>query len=154
MPLRSVITYGPYTSVAISIIISTKTPLILMMAMSFSSFGIPTVATSLSSSSSGTASVTLYHAHYWVVVFHPITVATWSLDSVHLIMSVCYFVPPTSIPSHRHSRGIPSSSPIYSSPSESAADSSALFFAPSKYIPAYSHQRRDTLAPCLWADRS
>ena len=58
MPLRSVITYGPYTSGAIYSIIYTKNPLILMMAMSFSSlvqvyvkeFGMSTVATSLCSS--------------------------------------------------------------------------------------------------------
>ena len=32
--------------------------------------------TSSYSSSSGPASVTLYHAHYWVVIFHPRTAAT------------------------------------------------------------------------------
>ena len=53
-PLRSVITYVPYMPGAISRRISTKTPLILMMAMSFSysmqvcmkSFGVSKVATS------------------------------------------------------------------------------------------------------------
>ena len=53
MPLQSVITYGPYTSEAISSRISTKTTLILMTDMFSSSsmrfcmndFGVPTVAT-------------------------------------------------------------------------------------------------------------
>ena len=38
-----------------------------------------------SSYSSGPASVNLYHAHYWVLVFRPITAATRSLDSFPLL---------------------------------------------------------------------
>ena len=37
---------------------------------------------------SGTASVTLYHAHYWVVEFHPRTAATRSLEYVPLYVSL------------------------------------------------------------------
>ena len=58
--LRSIITDGPYTSGEISRRMSTNTPQILMMAMYFSylvqfcmkAFGMPTVATYLSSSAS------------------------------------------------------------------------------------------------------
>ena len=50
--------------------------------------------------------------------------------------------------------GIPSSSPIDSSPSDSAAAASAIFFASSKYRTACYHHRQDTLAPGLRAERS
>ena len=80
-----------------------------------------------------------------MVVFHTRTAATRSLDSVLLIILVCYFVPPPSIPSRSHSRGIPSYSPINSYLSESAAAAAALFFAPYKYRPTCSHHFRDTL---------
>ena len=55
------------------------------------------------------------------------------------IMLVCYFVPPPSFLDRRHSRGIPSFSPIVSSPSNSTTAAAALFFYPSKYRPACSH---------------
>ena len=47
--------------------------------------GIRTLSSSSSSSSSGTAFVTIYNYHYWVVVFHPRTAYTGSLDSVPLL---------------------------------------------------------------------
>ena len=48
---------------------------------------------SSSSSSSGTASVTLQHTHYWVVEFHPRTAAITSLDSVPLYVSLLLCFP-------------------------------------------------------------
>ena len=69
-----------------------------------------------SSSYSGTASVTLYHANYWVVKFHPRTAAIRSIDSVPLYVSLLLRFPPSSIPVCRHSRGIQSSTPLHSAP--------------------------------------
>ena len=66
----------------------------------------------------------------------------------------CYFVLLPSILASCPYRDIPSFSPIESSPSDSAAASAALFFEPSKYIPACSHHRCYTLAPGLRADCS
>ena len=70
------------------------------------------------------------------------------------IMLVRYFVPLPSILSRIHSMGIPSSSPIDSPQSESAAANAALFIPPSKSILACSHHRQDTLSPGLRAYRS
>ena len=109
---------------------------------------------SSSYSSSGKASVTLKHAHFWVVVFHPRTAAKRSLVSVSLIMLVHYFIPPPSIPARRHSRGIPSSSPIHSSLYECAAAAATFFFVPSKSRLACSRHRQDTLTPGLRGDGS
>ena len=88
-------------------------------------------------------------------------------------MLVFYFVSPSSLPARHHSRGVHSSAPLHSalldplapldySPPESESDSNsepvaasaALFFAPSKFMPACSHHRRDTLAPGRRAYRS
>ena len=69
-------------------------------------------------------------------------------------MLVCYSSPPPSIPARRHSRGIPSSSPIDSSLSRSVAAADALLFNPSKYRTDCSHHRRYTLVPGLREDRS
>ena len=96
--------------------------------------------------------MTLYHAHYWVVVLHPRTVAIRSLDSVPIIMLVHYFVTPPSITTCRHSRGITSSSPIDSSLSKYSA--ATLLFALPKSRPTFFHHRQDTLAPGLQVDRS
>ena len=70
------------------------------------------------------------------------------------IMLVCYFLPPPSLPARNHSWGIPSSSPIFSSMYNYAAAAVAILFAPSKYIPACSHHRQDTLASSLQAECS
>ena len=113
---------------------------------------VPVIYPEGSSSSSRLASMTPYHAHYWVVVvLHPRTAATRSLDSVLLIISVCHFVPPPSFPACHNSRGIPSSSLIDPSPSESSAAAAALFFSPFKSRTACYHHRRYTLAPGLRA---
>ena len=71
-------------------------------------------------------------------------------------MLVWYFVPPPSIPARCHYRGIPSSSPIDSSPPKSAAAAAAaaLFFPPPKSRPACSHHLQDTLSPGLQSDHS
>ena len=89
-----------------------------------------------------------------MVVFHPRTAATRSLESVALNMLVCYCVPPPALLARRHSRVIPSSSPIDSPQSESAAATAALFFSPSKSRLACSNHRQETLAPGLRADLS
>ena len=86
-----------------------------------------------------------------MVSFHPITVATRSLDSVPLLCQVA------TLYSWPHSwtvvisRGIPSSSPIAFSPSNSAAD---LFCAPYKSKRSCSNHHRYTHAPSLQVDRS
>ena len=86
-------------------------------------------------------------------------------------MLVCYFVSPSLIPAHRHSRGIHSSDPLHSDPlypiapldssppesesnSESVSASAALFFSPSKSMPDFSHYLQYTLSPGLRADCS
>ena len=84
-------------------------------------------------------------------------------------MLVWYFVSPSSIPDRRQYRGIHSSTPLHystlnpldplnSSPTnsepESIAVSAALFFAPSKSMPACYHHHQETLAPDHRVDRS
>ena len=49
---------------------------------------------------------------------------------------------------------IPSSSNVFSSPSDYAAVAAALFFSPSKSRPTCSHHRQYTLIPGLRADCS
>ena len=119
-----------------------------------------------SSSSSGTASVPLQHAHYWVVEFQ-------SQNSGYKITRRCPYLcqvstsfPPSLAPARCPSRGIHPSASLHSAPldplaplessltdsesdseSVSASAAAALFFAPSKSFPASSHHRLDNLAP-------
>ena len=70
------------------------------------------------------------------------------------ITLVCYFVPPPSFLTSRHSRDIPSSSSIVSSPSDSTVSAAALFFTTSKSRLACSQHHLNNLAPVLREDRS
>ena len=126
--------------------------------------------------SSGPVSVTLYHAHCWVVEFHPRTAAIRSLDYVPLYVSFATSFTPSVIPTC-HNLGGHYSAPLHSNPLNPIAplDSSslpgsastskseseyktvaayaALLFASSKLMPACSHHRQDTLTPSLRMDR-